>query len=114
VAKRTLATVLRAAREASGLSLRDVERRTAIRNAHVSQLETGAISKPDMALLWELASVYELDFDDLLRLAGYPAGAERGERQRLSVALRALGELTAAEQEEALRFMAELKRRRDG
>jgi HTH-type transcriptional regulator, competence development regulator len=114
VAARTLATAIRAARESAGLSLREVERRTGIRNAHLSQLETGAIAKPEMALLWELASVYALDFDELLRLAGYPAGAGRERRQRLTVALRALGELTPAEQEEALRFMAELKRRRDG
>jgi hypothetical protein len=32
----------------------------------------------------------------------------------MTVALRALGELTAEEQSEVLRFMAELKRRRSG
>ena len=114
VTERTLATTIREARRRAGLSLRDVERRTGIRNAHLSQLETGAIAKPEMALLWELASVYELDFDELLRLAGYPAAAnaQPERRRRLSVALRALGELTPEDQEEALRYMAKLKRRR--
>lgn len=105
----TLAGRLRDARRDLGLSLRDVERRTGIRNAHLSQLETGTIAKPEMALLWELAALYELDFGELLELAGYGAGEAR--RRRMTVALRALGELSEADQDEVLRYMAELKRR---
>jgi HTH-type transcriptional regulator, competence development regulator len=110
----TLGDVLRAARQRHGLSLRDVERRTGIRNAHLSQLETGGIARPEMALLWDLAAVYELDFSTLLRLAGHSGGPETaGERrQRMTVALRALGELTPEEQAEALDYIAELRRRR--
>jgi transcriptional regulator with XRE-family HTH domain len=98
------------------MSLRDVERRTGIRNAHLSQLETGTIAKPEMALLWDLAVLYDVEFDELLRLAGYgrapePSSADR--RQRMTVALRALGDLSAADQDAALGFMAELKRRRE-
>jgi transcriptional regulator with XRE-family HTH domain len=112
----SLGAALRAARECHGLSLRDVERRTGIRNAHLSQLETGVIVRPEMALLWDLAAVYELDFSELLRLAGHTGGPETaGERrQRMTVALRALGELTPEEQAAALEYMAELKRRRAG
>jgi transcriptional regulator with XRE-family HTH domain len=111
-----LGDVLRAARQERGLSLRDVERRTGIRNAHLSQLETGGIIRPEMALLWELAAAYELDFPELLRLAGHTGGPETaGERrQRMTVALRALGELTPEDQEAALEYIAELKRRRSG
>jgi len=114
-ADETLGTELRAARAARGLSLRDVERRTGIRNAHLSQIETDTIAKPEMAILWELASLYGLDFARLLALAGHVGGAETSARQRrrTTVALRALGELSPREQEEALRFMAELKARRD-
>lgn len=104
-----LAQVLRDARDALGLSLREVERRTGIRNAHLSQIETGTIARPEMALLWDLSVAYGLDFERLLALAGYEAAGERG---RMTVALRALGELTAEEQAEALRFMNELRRRR--
>jgi transcriptional regulator with XRE-family HTH domain len=107
----TLATVLRDARRSRGLSLREVERRTGIGNAHLSQLETGTIARPEPALIWELAVLYELDFAELLALAGRGVRPDaRGER--MTVALRALGELTAQEQSEVLRFMAELKRRR--
>jgi len=110
----SLALVLAEARRERGLSLRDVERRTGVRSGHLSQIETGIILKPEMALLWELAALYDLDFEQLLALAGY-AGAETSARQRnrMTVALRALTQLTPAEQQEALRFMAELKARRD-
>jgi transcriptional regulator with XRE-family HTH domain len=110
----SLGAVLREARQRRGLTLRDVERRTGIRNAHLSQLETGGIARPEMALLWDLADLYELDFSHLLRLAGHGAGPETaGERrQRMTVALRALGELEPEDQAAALDYIAELKRRR--
>ena len=107
----SLGAVLRSARTRRGLSLRDVERRTGIRNAHLSQIETDTIAKPEMALLWELASVYELEFPRLLALAGHTAGSGAEDRQRMTVALRALSELSPTEQELALGFMAELKAR---
>lgn len=111
----SLAQALREARDRLGLSLREVERRTGIRNAHLSQIETGTIARPEMALLWDLSVAYGLDFARLLALAGYEAAADApaGERGRMTVALRALGELTPDEQAEALRYMAELRRRRE-
>jgi transcriptional regulator with XRE-family HTH domain len=113
----TLAATLSAARARHGLSLRAVERRTGIRSGHLSQLESGRIAKPEMAMLWDLATVYGLDFEHLLELAGHAGGGtETSERQRhrMTVALRAMRELSPAEQTEALRFMAELKARRRG
>jgi HTH-type transcriptional regulator, competence development regulator len=112
----SLATILRAARRERCMSLRDVERAIGIRNAHLSQLETGRIVKPEMALLWELAALYALDFGELVALAGYAGAADSSpqRRQRMTVALRALGELTAAEQEDALRYMAQIRNRRPG
>src|SRR3954469_19192401 len=111
----TLAAVLSRARRRRGLSLRAVERRTGIRSGHLSQLETGHIAKPEMAMLWDLAALYGLDFEELLELAGHAAGRETSERsrRRMTVALRAMRDLSPAEQTEALRFMAALKARRD-
>jgi HTH-type transcriptional regulator, competence development regulator len=110
----TLAQTLSAARRRRGLSLRAVEREKGIRSGHLSQLETGRITKPEMAMLWELAAVYGLDFEELLALAGHAAGGDTSERarHRMTVALRAMRDLSPAEQTEALRFMAELKARR--
>jgi transcriptional regulator with XRE-family HTH domain len=101
----TLGSVLRAARGDAGLSLREVERRTGLSNAHLSQIETDTIAKPEMSILWELAALYELDFGRLLALSGR-------QRQRMTVALRAMSELSPREQADALRYMAELKARR--
>ena len=113
---RTLSEVLTQARVKTGFSLRDVERATGVRSGHLSQLETGTIAKPEMAMLWELAALYGLDFEELLDYAGYAvAGDTDGDRRhRRTVALRALDELTPAEQTQALRYMADLKARRTG
>jgi transcriptional regulator with XRE-family HTH domain len=102
---------LKKARETRGLSLRDVQRATGIQNAHLSQVENGTITKPEMAMLWELAALYELDYVELLPLAGHGEGEESSGRQRrrMSVAMRAMGDLTPKQQDEALRYMAELR-----
>ncbi len=107
----TLGEVLKQARLKRQLSLRAVERATGIKNAHVSQIESGTISKPEMALLWELAGLYGLDYTHLLVLAGYGAGEESSGRQRrrMSVAMRAMGDLSPKQQDEALKYMAELR-----
>ena len=57
-----------------------------------------------MALLWELAAVYELDFPRLLALAGHTAGPAAGDRRRMTVALRALSELSPDEQDAGARL----------
>lgn len=109
-----LGDVLKQTRLARDLSLRAVERATGIHNAHLSQIENHTITKPDMAMLWELAALYELDYTELLTLAGYGNAEESSGRQRrrMSVAMRAMGELTPAEQEQALAYMAELRAQR--
>jgi transcriptional regulator with XRE-family HTH domain len=112
MARRTLGEELRAARTAAGLSLREVERRSGIHNAHLSQIENGRILKPEMALLWELAGLYGIDYPELLRLAGHARGgaATPGEaRERMTVALRALDELSPTEREDAMRYLRALE-----
>ena len=111
----TLGSLLKRARIGVAMSLRAVERRTGVRSGHLSQIETDTIAKPEMAILWELAALYGLDFTRLLALAGYATGSETSgrQRQRMTVALRALGELSPAEQADALRYMAELRGRRE-
>lgn len=109
--------MLKQARVGSGLTQRDVERRTGLGSGHLSQIETGAIVKPEIAILWDLAMLYDLDFGAVLGVAGFPGDAapSRTRRQRMAVALRAMDQLTSDQQNEALRYMADLKaRRRDG
>lgn len=107
-----LGTVLKEARVDAGLSLREVEKRTGIRNAHLSQIENGVIVKPELAMLWDLAVLYKLDYAQLLSAMSGEEQAETSgrQRQRMTVALRAMGELSPREQEQALTYMAELKK----
>ena len=109
-----LGATLKKARTDHGHTLRDVERRTGIKSGHLSQIETGTIAQPEMAILWDLARLYELDFAALVRAAGLSGAGETSgrKRQRMTVALRALDELTPGEQAEALAYMAEIRSRR--
>lgn len=114
MAPTTLGKTLAEARDKAGLSLRQVEAATGIHNAHLSQIEKAVITKPDMAMLWELSSLYGIDYPRLLRLAGYTSGEPMSgrQRQRMTVALRAMGELSPKDQDDVLQYMADLKRRR--
>jgi transcriptional regulator with XRE-family HTH domain len=111
---KTLGQELRAARESRGLTLREVERATGIHNAHLSQIETDSIGRPDLAILWELSAFYDIEYAKLMRLANYTAhrAANGNEKKQLSAAFRTMGELTPQERKRTLAFMADLKRSR--
>jgi transcriptional regulator with XRE-family HTH domain len=66
-----LGTELRKARIRSQLKLRQVEERTGISNAYLSQLENGHVSNPSPQYLEKLAKVYGIDYETLLENAGY-------------------------------------------
>jgi transcriptional regulator with XRE-family HTH domain len=105
---------LAAAREEKKWSLREVERRTGIQNAHLSQIETGTIERPAPNVLWALAEVYDLDLQDLLRLAGHvEAAASATPGSVVGAALRTMGDLTPDEQRQVLEYMEELRKGRD-
>jgi transcriptional regulator with XRE-family HTH domain len=105
----TLGETLATARSHKGWSLREVERRTGIHNAHLSQIETGAIERPAPNVLWTLAEVYDLDFQSLLRLAGHVERAAVKPGTLVGAALRSMGDLSEDEQREVLGFMEKLK-----
>lgn len=66
----SLGAMLSGARGRLGWSLRNVERATGIPNAHISQLETGAIEHPGITVLVKLSKVYGLPMRDLAEAAG--------------------------------------------
>jgi transcriptional regulator with XRE-family HTH domain len=94
-------------------TLRQVEKATQTPNAHISQIEKGHIESPSPIVLWRLATHYGLDLATLMQLAGSSAPVGRRKRRNLVVAIRAMNDLTMSEQNEVLRYMAELRRRRD-
>ena len=111
IMEESLGKTLAAARAEKGWSLREVERRTGIQNAHVSQIETGAIERPAPNVLWALAEVYELDLRELMRKSGHVEAAAQGTPGSVvGAALRALGEMSPDQQEEVLEFMKEIRK----
>ena len=61
----TLKQTLKEAREEKmKWGLREAARRTGIHNAHLSQIESGVIARPDPNILFTLATAYGLDYDD--------------------------------------------------
>lgn len=108
---KTLGQVLKTARQRSGMTLRAVEAKTGIKNAHLSQIENDSIARPELAMLWELAVLYGEDYEELIRMAKYGnVGSESGRgRQRKTAALRALDGMSPSEQDQVLRYMAEVR-----
>lgn len=68
---RELGSNLRELREKRGLSLRELERRSSINNAYLSQLERGEVAQPTPSMLGRLAEAYDVPFDTLMGWAGY-------------------------------------------
>ncbi len=68
-----LGSRLAEARRQRGWSLREAERRSGVPNAHISQIETGAIRRPEAATLIRLADAYGLPPADLMAMAGREA-----------------------------------------
>lgn len=121
---------LRALRAARALTLREVEASSSVSNAYISQLEQGKISSPSPHILQKLANSYGVPCESLLQRAGYmterasgplelaPAAAgsvstSRRSRHAKSTSVRrvpaSLGEISAEEEEELLRFLAFLR-----
>jgi len=110
----SLGKKLAAARADRGWSLREVERRTGINNAHLSQIETGAIERPALNMLWALAEIYDLDLRELMRMSGHvEAAATATPGSVVGAALREMGEMSRGEQEQVLQFIKKIQKGKD-
>lgn len=101
--------MLRRARIHRELSLRDVERRTEISNAHISQIEKGRIRRPEPAILFELAKAYDLNYALLAEWAGYIDADLPVDAELLDSIVKLFVSLDATSQEEALRYLERLR-----
>ena len=102
-------------RTAVGMSLRQVEEAThkEVSNAYLSQLENGKISKPSPNILHSLSLVYNTQYEDLMRRAGYLASTEDSEgRRQAKVAAFAVGDLTPEEEKSLLEYLAFIRQQR--
>lgn len=103
-------------RTAVGLTLRQVEEATnrEVSNAYLSQLENGKINKPSPNILFALATVYGVEYEDLMTRAGYfPSAPNTEGRRQARVATFAIDGITPEEERELLDYLAYIRRRRD-
>ena len=68
---KTLASVVKSARETLGISQRELSRRTGIDNNTVAKIEKGERKKPNVLSLRKISFLLNLDLEELLKLAGY-------------------------------------------
>ena len=109
----TLGQFLKEARLAKGMSLRDVEKETDISNGYLSQLESDKIKQPSPIHLHKLAQLYERDYSELMRLAGYFVADGQGKQPVGGVALSSkYEELTEADREMVDQLIKHLRRLR--
>lgn len=110
----TLGQYLASIRQDRNLSLRKVEELSGkeVSNAYLSQLETGKVSQPSPHVLSALADIYEIDYVQLMQLAGYlPSSREDSERHG-RVATFAEHNLTQDEEAQLLEFLQFIRNRK--
>ena len=100
-------------RMAKGLSLRRVEEvtRNTVSNSYLSQLESGKIHKPSPNVLRSLAAVYAVPYETLMEKAGYLPLSDAGSAGERKLAAFAIDDVTAAEEEQLLKYLAFLRSR---
>lgn len=106
-----LGTFLRSARERKGLSLRGVEKQTGVSNAYLSQIESGKINQPSPNILYKLSEIYQVSYDELLKLAGHPTSDSPSHEEADSFLAR-LGPVTEDEQDALMEYLEFLRSRR--
>lgn len=122
--KTNLGNKLQQVRKLKSLSLRDVEAKTGISNAYLSQLERGDASNPSPKKLKSLADCYDIPYADLLNLAGYlpnddgnqsqliASQSDDGTNTILGAALKNV-ELTEEEENSVVQYITFLKSQRN-
>lgn len=63
----------KALRESKGMTLREVEKKSDVSNAYLSQLESGKIKQPSPLTLHKLSEIYGVDYNLLMEKVGYPS-----------------------------------------
>lgn len=109
---KTLGTYLRSLREAKALTLRDVEEKSGISNAFVSQIESGKVKHPSPIMLHKLAEIYAVPYEGLLERVGYPVPENSASAGRsASNIFRRLGSISEDEEQLLLDYLSFLRSR---
>ena len=107
-----LGKYLKRLRKARALSLRDVEGETDVSNAFLSQVESGKVKRPSPVALYKLADFYDVPYEKLMELAGYPVPTGEAPTLRSAPAVfKRLGQITEEEEDALLDYLAFLRSR---
>ena len=113
--KEGIGALLRKLREIKGFSLREVERRSGVSNAYLSQIEGGKVKNPSPHHLFKLAKVYEIEYSELMKAAGYAVSLDSPKATKRSLrnaALASIDDLSDVEMRELEDFVKFLRSRR--
>jgi HTH-type transcriptional regulator, competence development regulator len=102
---------LQAARKRAGLSLRAAEEAAGVSNAYLSQLEQGKIKQPSPTILHKLSEIYQVAYEDLLTLIGYPVPGELGSSNLAGESSSRIGPVTADEEDALIEYLQFLRSR---
>ena len=112
----TLGQYLASIRADRGMTLRQVEDATErqVSNAYLSQIENGRVGHPSPNILFALADLYKVSFENLMERAGYfTKRAERSSNSRHGrAATFAEHDLTDEEEAQLLEFLQFLRTRK--
>jgi transcriptional regulator with XRE-family HTH domain len=111
--KPTLGQYLASIRHDRKMSLRQVEEASSkeVSNAYLSQLETGKIVQPSPNVLNTLSEIYEIDYVQLMELAGYlsPSAAREATQRHGRLATFAEHNLTPEEEGALMKYLKFLR-----
>ena len=106
---------IKALRASKGLTLRDVEKKTEVSNAYLSQLESGKIKQPSPTTLYKLAELYEIKYEILMEKVGYPvpqANKVIKSRSSENTVLNRMGAISQDEEMELLNYLKFIRNRK--
>jgi transcriptional regulator with XRE-family HTH domain len=107
--KPSLGTYLRSLRDANGMTLREVEDKTGISNAFLSQIESGKVKRPSPVMLHKLAETYGVPYEALMDQAGYPVPEAQYNPRVANNVFNRLGEITHDEEQALLDYLSFLR-----
>ncbi|HEX2470510.1 MAG TPA: helix-turn-helix transcriptional regulator [Candidatus Limnocylindrales bacterium] len=104
--------LLKQAREVRALSTVDAARAAGISPAYLSKLENDAVKKPSPHVLHQLSEALMVPYAELMRLNGYRVPGKSNGNPAETVGAALFADVTDAEREELLEYLAWMRARR--
>jgi transcriptional regulator with XRE-family HTH domain len=106
-----LGEVIKQKRESRREKLTDTARHARISPAYLSKLENDDVQEPSPHILYRLAEALDLQYADLMTLAGYAVPGSGPAQARLSAAM--FADLTDSERDELMAYLRWYRSRRN-